>query len=114
MDCRDLDTARAGLLCIGSDFRGIGVNADGIYIEENGQTELVSSKRPTKVFLRITLDVTTNQHRFAYSLDGRRYTPVGEPFMMSKGFWKGFRIGLFCYGEGGTARFDDFSYQIHR
>ena len=63
---------------------------------------------------RISLDATTNQHQFYYSLDGKRYQAAGSPFTMHKGNWKGFRIGLYCYGEGGKAQFDYFNYQIEK
>lgn len=113
MDCRNLTAGTfAGLLCIGRDYRGIGVCTDGIYLEENGQRSVVVGKRPAKVYLSIHLDVTANQHQFAYSLDGRQYTPVGTPFKMSSGNWKGIRVGLYCYGNGGKALFDDFKYQV--
>ena len=72
------------------------------------------SKKPGKVYLRISLDATTNQHQFYYSLDGKRYQAAGNPFTMHKGNWKGFRIGLYCYGEGGKAQFDHFNYQIEK
>ncbi len=113
MDCRNLTAGTfAGLLCIGRDYRGIGVCTDGIYLEENGQRSVVVGKRPAKVYLSIHLDITANQHQFAYSLDGRQYTPVGTPFKMSSGNWKGIRVGLYCYGNGGKALFDDFKYQV--
>ena len=113
MDCRQIKNGTyAGLLCIGREYRGIGVCADGIYLEDNGQREVLVHKKPGKVYLRIALNVITNQHQFYYSLDGKRYQPVGAPFEMHNGNWKGFRIGLYCYGEGGTAQFDHFDYQI--
>lgn len=31
---------------------------------------------------------------------------------MHAGNWKGFRIGLYCYGEQGKAQFDTFDYEI--
>jgi hypothetical protein len=27
---------------------------------------------------------------------------------MRSGYWKGIRVGLFCYGDGGKAEFDYF------
>ena len=113
MDCRQIKNGTyAGLLCIGREYRGIGVCADGIYLEDNGQREVIVRKKPGKVYLRIALNVITNQHQFYYSLDGKRYQPVGTPFEMHNGNWKGFRIGLYCYGDSGTAQFDHFDYQI--
>ena len=113
LDCRDIgkDTF-AGLLCIGKEYRGVGVCGDGIYLEHNGQREVVGRKKPSKVWLRVSLDVLTNQHQFSYSLDGKRFTAVGTPFAMHSGNWKGFRIGIYCYGDHGKAQFDTFEYKV--
>lgn len=113
MDCRQIKTGSyAGLLCIGREYRGIGVCGDGIYLEADGQREVIVRKKPSKVYLRVSLNVMTNQHQFFYSLDGKHFTEAGSPFEMHDGNWKGFRIGLFCYGDGGKALFDSFDYQI--
>ncbi len=115
MDCRDLGKeAFAGMLCIGREFHAVGVSGEGICVETNGQREIVSSKRPSAIWLRIALDAARNRQQFYYSLDGKHYRPAGEPFEMQAGYWKGYRIGLFCYGENGQARFDRFDYEIKR
>lgn len=37
LDCRGIKAGTyAGLLCIGREYRGVGVCAEGIYLEENG------------------------------------------------------------------------------
>lgn len=113
MDCRGIARGTfAGLLCMGREYRGIGVCAEGIYLERDGQREVVSPKKPAKIWLRVSLDVLTNRHQFAYSTDGRHYTTAGAPFEMHNGNWKGFRVGLYCYGEQGKAQFDAFDYHI--
>ena len=33
---------------------------------------------------------------FAYSLDGKKYTTVGEPFTARQGKWIGAKVGVFC------------------
>ncbi|MBQ7419202.1 MAG: glycoside hydrolase 43 family protein [Prevotella sp.] len=115
LDCRDIKTGTyAGLLCIGKEYLGIGVCADGIYLEDNGKREVVVRQKPDKVYLRVSLNVLTNQHLFYYSLDGKNYHCVGAPFKIHSGNWKGFRIGLYCYGDVGKAQFDDFNYHISR
>ena len=111
MDCRNMTQATsAGLLCMGRTYRGIGVCGKGIYMECDGQRTIVSTKKPAKIYLRITLNTVANQQQFSYSLDGKRYITAGEPFEMRNGNWKGMRIGLYCYGENGKARFDNFLY----
>ena len=49
---------------------------------------------------------------FAYSLDGKKYTTVGEPFTARQGKWIGAKVGLFCVtpneGNRGWADVDWF------
>jgi|GEM_PF-47155 len=47
--------------------------------------------------------------RFAFSSDGRSFTPAGAPFVARPGQWIGAKIGLFATGSGGgQADFDWF------
>lgn len=96
MDCRGLGGAVAGLLLTGKTFRGVGVCREGVFTECNG-TRTVVAARPDSVWLRVTMDCAANVHRFYYSTDGISFVPAGEPFAMSDGYWKGLRMGLFCY-----------------
>jgi len=99
---------QAGLFCIGKQFRAVGICPEGIYTEEGGRRTVVKSGRFRRLFLRVTNDCQRNSHRFYYSTDGRCYVPAGEPFAMRAGYWKGIRIGLYCYGQDGQAQFDYF------
>lgn len=49
---------------------------------------------------------------FAYSLDGKKYTTVGEPFTARQGKWIGAKVGVFCVtpneGNRGWADVDWF------
>ncbi len=115
IDCRHLGKdAYAGLLCIGKSFRGIGVCEKGIYLESDGKRVVVVNKHVSKVWLRVKIDAVTNQHKFSYSSDGKRFIEVGDAFEMRSGFWKGIRVGLYCYGQSGKAFFDSFNYDINR
>lgn len=57
-----------------------------------------------------------NIHQFSYSTDGKHYTPVGQPFSMHNGHWKGAHIGLYAYNptesQGGKVQTDFFRYNI--
>lgn len=114
--CRDLKaTDRAGLLLCGKKFSGIGVSAEGIYMEHDGEVTLLHKGRFDRVWLRANMDATNNAHLFSYSTDGKRYTTIEKPFQSGSGYWKGLRIGLYCYSagkDGGTAQFDFFRYTI--
>ncbi|MBQ9295025.1 MAG: glycoside hydrolase 43 family protein [Bacteroidaceae bacterium] len=112
LDGTGLAQASAGLACIGRDFRGIGLCPEGIYTELNGERTVVSTKRPKRIHLRLTLSELQNSYQFHYSTDGKHYVPVSEPFQMREANWKGVRIGLFCYGTEGKAHFNSFEYNI--
>lgn len=98
----------AGLCCTGKQFRGVGLSPEGIFVEEGGRREVVKPGHFEQVYLRVTNDSQHNVHQFAYSTDGSHYAPIGLPFAMRAGYWKGIRVGLFCYGDSGKAHFDFF------
>ena len=104
----------AGLCCTGRTFRAVGLCADGVFLEENGQRRVIRPGRFRKLYLRLTNNSADNRHQFAYSTDGRNFTSAGESFAMRAGFWKGIRVGLFCYGNGGLAQFDFFKMNVLR
>lgn len=143
IDCRHLTpTTFAGLLCTGKQFRAIGVSPEGVFTECDGRREMIASSgvlssgvtsagvsadnAPRLIWLRVTIDNNINSHRFSYSTDGSTFHPAGEPFAMREGYWKGLRIGMFCYdfakngadntvkngSDKGTAQFDFFRYDI--
>ena len=97
---------RAGLFISGKFFRGVGLCPDGVFVEVGGRQHIVRKGHFKKLYLRVTIDVPHNQHQFYYSTDGRRFKKVGESFTMRSGYWKGIRMGLFCYGQDGQAQFD--------
>ena len=102
----------AGLFCSGKQFRGIGLCPQGVFVEAGGQREIVKEGRFPKLYLRVTIDCLCNRHQFSYSTDGEHFTLVGDPFPMRGGYWKGIRVGLFCYGSDGKAQFDSFRQKV--
>ncbi len=102
----------AGLCCSGKTFRAIGLCKEGIFIEANGQRSILVKGHPKTLWLRVTNDCQENRHQFAYSTDGTHFTPLGESFAMRSGYWKGIRVGLFCYGTSGEAQFDTFTQRV--
>jgi hypothetical protein len=46
--------------------------------------------------------------RFAYSIDGKQFEPLGESFAAQPGRWIGAKVGLVCLGEQGSAEIDWF------
>ena len=102
----------AGLFCSGKLFKGVGLCKDGICVETGGMRHFIEKGRFSKVWLRVSNDCEQNRHQFFYSLDGQTFQPAGEPFQMRGGYWKGIRVGLFCYGLSGKAQFDGFQQNI--
>ena len=96
----------SGLFVSGKLFRGVGLCADGIFVEIGGKHHIVRRGKFAKVYLRVSIDAERNQHQFYYSTDGKRFKKAGESFAMRGGYWKGIRTGLFCYGHDGQAQFD--------
>ncbi|MCR5130631.1 MAG: glycoside hydrolase 43 family protein [Prevotella sp.] len=102
----------SGVFCSGKQFLGVGLCPQGLFIESNGKRTLVKEGKMTKMFLRVTNDSRLNQHQFSYSTDGIHFTPIGQPFPMRSGYWKGIRVGLFCYGQEGKAQFQFFRQEV--
>ncbi len=100
--------ASAGLLCMGKQFRGIGICDEGVYMENDGVRTILKRGSFEKLYLRVNYDITKNRFQFYYSLNGKKFQQGGDAFSMHGGYWKGVRLGLFCYGNGGTAHFDYF------
>ncbi len=103
---------RAGLFCIGKWFHGIGICPDGIYVEDGKEKRIVKRGKIKKLWLRVANDSQRNEHQLYYSLDGKRFTAVESPFPMRWGYWKGIRVGVYCYGEDGKAEFDFFNQVV--
>ena len=102
----------AGLFCSGKLFTGIGLCKKGVFIEKNGQRTIIQPGTFPRLYLRITNDCEQNRHQYFYSTDGETYLPACDPFPMRGGYWKGIRVGLFCYGPDGKADFDFFQQKV--
>ena len=102
----------AGLFCSGKLFTGIGLSKNGVFIEQNGLRRLIQPGTFPRLYLKITNDCQQNRHQYFYSTDGETYLPACEPFPMRGGYWKGIRVGLFCYGTDGMALFDAFRQSV--
>lgn len=75
------------------------------------QPQVVLARAPAALYLRISMDQGARA-RFSFSTDKVRFTPVGEPFVASKGRWVGAQIGLFSVGtnHGSAASNLDVDY----
>jgi hypothetical protein len=119
-ELRDGDVA--GLALFNRPYAWIGVERVG------GKTRLATFDDMTaryerrdvdgrRVWLRADCDFIIERATFSYSLDGKKYTTLGEPFTLvfQLGTFQGIRYSLFAYntlgGEGGTASFDSFGVE---
>ncbi len=105
----------AGLVVFGHDYAWIGLRrtVDGLRLSlrtcrdaRNGTAEQeiagLAVDRST-VWLRVTVAGGGKCH-FSYSLDGQRFTDIGETFTARPGHWVGAKVGLFALGPPGAAR----------
>jgi len=79
-----------------------------------GTPERIAAEVPIlqdDVYLRVTVD--EGKVSFSYSVDGKEFRSVGQPFMAEPGKWTGAKMGVFAsgvavHGEFGYADFDWF------
>jgi Beta xylosidase C-terminal Concanavalin A-like domain len=62
----------------------------------------------TRLSLRMSVSAEAKT-QFAYSLDTKTFTPIGDQFSASKGRWVGAQMGLFSLGKSSTS-FVDVDY----
>ncbi|MGH9521970.1 MAG: glycoside hydrolase, partial [Terriglobales bacterium] len=121
------DGDTAGLLVMGLDYAYVGITRrDGALVitqsvcrqadRGSKESEVASTSASTDtVYLRAHVSPGAKV-TFSFSLDGDKFTPVGEPFQAREGKWIGAKIGLFATRNGpaheyGYADFDWFRVQ---
>lgn len=121
VDARSLTQGdRCGLGVMGGMMWGLSLCVEGgkrfLVMDEASNGEFARIPiRSAVVHLRLDYDTQAIVFRYSYSLDGKTFVPVGEPFQNVYANWKGVRPALFCYGtaeEGGVAYFDDFRVEF--
>lgn len=98
---------RAGLVMMGLDYAALAIEntPSGLVLSQveclkadKGKTEQVKASAPlidNTVWLRTQVrpDATCT---FSYSMDGKKYTSLGERFTLREGKWIGAKVGFFC------------------
>ncbi|MFV0536440.1 MAG: glycoside hydrolase 43 family protein [Dysgonomonas sp.] len=115
---------RSGLVVMGRDYSLISFTnkGDGYTLSQiecknadKGKEEVVNASADVKdatIYLRVTVkDGTTSA--FSYSVDGKKFIPLGKPFAVREGQWIGAKIGTFCSrpvkgNDGGRVEIDWF------
>ena len=105
-------SSNTGLFCSGKLFRGVGLCSEGVFVETAGQRQIIQKGSFKKLWLRVTNDCMQNRHQFYFSTDGTHFIKAGDSFTMRSGYWKGIRVGVFCYGSSGKAHFDFFQQKV--
>ncbi len=109
----------AGLALLNYPYAWIGVarNGDGYEIRQYDQLTGKTATAPfgaSRIWLRADCDFMAEKANFSYSLDGKNFQQLGDPFTMvfQLRTFQGIRYSLFCYnngeGEGGYADFAGF------
>jgi beta-xylosidase len=114
---------KTGLVIMGFSYAGLALKStkDGIQLVQiickdavkgNPEAEKVIMKVNTPtVYFRVKV---TNgaKCRFSYSLNGQKFTDVGEVFQAEVAKWKGAKVGLFCTrdSQGNDSGFADYDY----
>jgi beta-xylosidase len=97
-------SASIGVGRVGSE-RAIEFSRDGIFTRGPALSGNV-------VWLESTWGLE-GESRFAFSTDGRTFTPLGEPYQLAWGAYRGDRLGLFTFNnraDEGLVDFSDFRF----
>lgn len=104
---RMTDGQRAGLTLFGVRPAWIGVVQDGGRRRVTLASEGVEKPGPelTRATIDLRAEVSEGQNvRYSYSLDGRKFVALGDPFWLSRfSWWKGSRPALFSFTRGAAA-----------
>ncbi|OPZ96317.1 MAG: Glycosyl hydrolases family 43 [Bacteroidetes bacterium ADurb.Bin408] len=127
---------RAGLVVMGQDYaavtidsvdNGLSFNFVSVKNALSGKPETVHASIPVKertVYFRVEVKQTSALNKekiqqpkanctFSYSLDGKKFTIIGDNFAAWEGKWIGAKVGIFCQrpqwlNDSGYADFDWF------
>jgi hypothetical protein len=106
----------AGLCHYSGPNSTIGVRREGsvINLEFSNNGKFTAGPRITspRLWLRSTWGLDGHS-RYAYSTDGKNFTPFSEPYQLAWGDYRGDRIGIFTYNnkaEAGYVDCDSFAY----
>jgi xylan 1,4-beta-xylosidase len=112
------DTAGLALLNAPYAWIGLAKTPDGITVQMFDQSKRKLANAPTSaphVWLRVACDFDAEQAVFSWSVNGKEFSPLGEPFVMAFQLttFQGVRFALFNYSTsgkpGGYAEFDHFT-----
>lgn len=114
MDVRRMaDGQHAGLCHFSQSHAALGLEkADGklrLEYRKNGEVVTAPLPRSRIIYFRSEWGLD-GISRFSYSLDGQKFIPMGEPYNLSWGFYRGDRIGIYCYNDEAERGWVDVDY----
>lgn len=115
---------RTGLVVMGRDYALLSLEntKDGFVLSQNeclkadsGKPEMVNTSVTLKdgtVYLRVQVKAD-DTCLFSYSLDNKKFIPLGKTFNVREGLWIGSKVGVFCtrpqqINDGGRSDIDWF------
>jgi len=112
------DGQRSGLVCMGKENQLLGVKSENgkkvLYISNDTTENVIATLNTKQVYLRVSVDIPAKAFKFSYSTDNVHFTACGQSFFIRFGYWKGARLGLYCYNikkDDGSASFMWFKYK---
>lgn len=114
MDVQNMtDGQKNGLCHFSKEHAAIGVVQDGNrrrleYRRNNRFLEGIELSVPC-IWLRSVWGLDGLSH-FAYSLDGTRFIPFGEPYQLVWGNYRGDRLGIYCFNDKSESGFVDVDF----
>ncbi|MDQ1090081.1 glycoside hydrolase 43 family protein [Siphonobacter sp. SORGH_AS_1065] len=111
---------RSGLCHFSQQQAAIGIAQEGstrwIEYRKNGTVMKGDTLTGYSIWLRSVWGLD-GKSTFSYSLDGKKYTSLGEPYTLAWGYYRGDRIGLYSFNneaEKGSVDIDYFHYTIEK
>ncbi|MFV0391024.1 MAG: glycoside hydrolase 43 family protein [Paludibacteraceae bacterium] len=120
---------KAGLVVMGTNYASLSIEKSdsGFTISQNvcveadkGTSETtykyIVIEQPSDIYFQIDVNQDA-MCRFAYSLDGEKFSNIGKTFQAKEGKWIGAKVGMFCLrptrnNDGGKIEIDWFRFDL--
>lgn len=107
------DGQKAGLCHFSKNYSTFGVSQAGdvrqLEYNNNGKITVGPALAGKVVWLKSTWGAD-GQSQYAYSTDGQTFTDFGDPYPLAWGYYRGDRIGIYCFNPKGDAGFVDVDF----
>lgn len=111
-----VDGQKAGLCHYSKSYAMVGVRQSGkdrnLEFQTNKEKITGPAIKGNKVWIKSVWGLD-GKSQFSYSTDGRKFTPFGEVYQLEWGYYRGSRIGIYCFNniaDAGYIDVDEFIY----